>query len=65
MGFMHIRNYHANCLAAGTSVVQQTTVEHHQALTIAGIVVATGHRLVVAAAGRAALATFAKIVIES
>ena len=61
---MHIRSYHANCLAAGTSAAQQTMVEHHRALIAAGIV-AIAHRLVAAAvAGRANLVAFAEAAIE-
>lgn len=60
---MHIRSYHANCLATGTSAAQQTTVLHHyRALTVTEIAATAAHRLV--AAGRATLATFAVTVIE-
>ena len=64
---MHIRSYHASCSAASTSAAQQTTVEHHRALTFAAGMSATdAHHLVAAATvGRATLAAFAATKIES
>ena len=65
--FMHIRSYHASCLATSTSAAQQTTVEHHRALTFAAGMSATDayHLVAAATVGRATLAAFAATKIES